>query len=146
MLRNNSVEFAVGSISRSTYLSEHLRDFDAEDWINSHTPASARVVVVGVSRAYYINRPYLGDWIRPRYTLLLAGGPPRAQEIKSWCSRGFRYILLDRAKNEFDDNLNSPTLPLSSFQWLRVFASPPRELYSAHGLVVLAVNPCALRE
>jgi hypothetical protein len=145
VLDNKGVDVALGSISRATYISERVRVFAAEDWINSHTATDARVVVLGTSAGYYIDRPYLADWYRERYYPLLADKSTRDHQIQSWCRAGVHYMLLDRAVNEFDPTPNTATLSLLSFRWMRVFTTAPHELYSKNGVGVFSINSCALK-
>jgi hypothetical protein len=145
VLNNKGVDVALGSISRATYISERVRVFAAEDWINAHTPTDARVVVLGTSAGYYIDRPYLADWYRERYYPLLADKSTRDHQIQSWCRAGVHYMLLDRAVDEFDPSLKTATIPLQSFRWMHLFKTAPRELFSENGVGVFSIDPCGLK-
>ncbi len=137
-------QVARGDISRYDYLAGQVRAYVAEQWVNSYTPANSVVVTVGTLTGYYLDRTYLNDWYRGRLGELQAGTAARSAEIETWCRAGLRFVVFDRsAGNPGLDGL-AEVMPRQAFPWLRTPGLGARVLFSANGVDVLAVRPCAV--
>ncbi|HVC83145.1 MAG TPA: hypothetical protein VNL35_21865, partial [Chloroflexota bacterium] len=130
---------ALGGISRHDELAGHVGAYLAEDWVNRHTPAGSTIALVHVTLAYYLDRPYLGDWYSSHRMRLEAGGAGRAAEFARWCRAGARYLVVNRG-DDHDAAFNLP-MPLK-LDWLHTPGLHPILLYSANQTDVYRVTPC----
>jgi len=130
---------ALGGISRHDELAGHVGPYLAEDWVNTHTPAGATIALVHVTVAYYLDRPYLGDWYSTHRLRLEAGGAERAAEFARWCRAGARTLVVNRG-DDHDAAFNLP-MPLK-LDWLRTPGLHPIRLYSANQTDVYRMTPC----
>jgi hypothetical protein len=137
--RSQAIGVVTGQVSRAAYLQAHVQPYAAEAYVQAHVPRTAQVVMVGVTRGGYLDRPYLADWYGSRRALL--GDPAtRAAELARWCEARVTYAVLNRGS---EDTNGGSVQPRSAFSWLRTPGLQPHVLFSAQGIDVLAVNPCA---
>ena len=134
---------ARGGISRYTWLGAHVRPYLAEEWVNEHAAPGGTIALVNVLPGYYMNRPYLTDWYASRFARLESGPASRKAEFTLWCGTRVRYAVFDRGDGVPDFYSNNIIRPLSSFAWTRAPGLAAHALYSAHGVDVLMVSPCA---
>lgn len=132
-----------GVISPYAWLGTHVRPYLAEEWANEHAASGARIALVNVLPGYYMDRPYLTDWYGSRFARLEANPASRTAELRSWCRADVRYAIFDRGNGIADFYPDNVIHPLASFAWIRVPGLAARALYSANGVDVLAVSPCA---
>jgi hypothetical protein len=133
-----------GRLSSFQYRATHSRPYLSEMWVNAHTPADSEIVTVATLTGYYLDRPYLNDWYGRRLGRLESGAAGRAAELADWCRAGVRYAVFDRSS---DGMLDFPVTarPRSAFTWTRTPGLASQTLYSAAGIDVLSVRPCAAR-
>jgi hypothetical protein len=139
---NQALTVAAGGISRISYLSARVRPYQAEIWINEHTPAHAEVASVGVTRGYFLDRSYLADWYGERLSRLEGDPATRRAELAVWCRSGVRYVIFDRGRDEFDDDQVAGIHPLPSYTWVHTPGLAIQLLFSARGVDVLSIRPC----
>ncbi len=136
-------QVATGQISRYDYLSLQVRGYQAEMWINAHTPEDARIAVVNVITGYYLDRSYLNDWYGSRRAQLMSGEAPLREQLALWCRHGVRYVVFDRGDGRPEqEGLDNGARQLDSFAWTRTPHLDVQGLFSARGVDVLAVRPC----
>jgi hypothetical protein len=143
MLRDNSLGQAVGAVSTDAYLARLVRPYQAEAWINRRSPPHTTVALVGVTRGMYLDRPYLEDWYGETLARLEADPATRAAEIRRWCDQSVRFAVFDRGDDQIDDSGHAGIRPFSSFSWVRQPGLRPRVLFSAAGVDVVTIDPCA---
>lgn len=144
MLRDGSLDQALGTISADTYLTRLVRPYPAEAWVNAHTPTDTTVALVGVARGVYLDRPYLEDWYGLELAAMEADPRERLAEARRWCAQGVRYAVFDRGDDRIDDPAKAGIRPFASFAWVRQPGLRPRVLFSASGVDVVAIRPCGV--
>ena len=146
MSSNQAVDVALGRISQEAYLTVRIRPYGALAWINHHTPPGTPIALVGVSRGYYLDRPYLADWYGQQLNALEAGGATRSAAFAIWCRTGVRFAVFDRGNDAFDIDQAAMAQPLPDFTWIHTKGLRPHLLYSNRGVDVLEVQPCSAQE
>lgn len=139
------LQVARGGISRYDWLVAHVRPYRAEQWANDHLPPGGPIALVNLLPGYYMNRPYLADWYGSRLARLEGNAATRDGELNLWCREGVRYALFDRGDGSPDFNATNLLRPLSAFRWIEAPGLAPRTLFSANGVDVLDVSPCAAK-
>lgn len=137
--RSRAIAVVTGQVSRAAYLQAYAQPYAAEAYVQAHVPRTAQIVLVGITRGGYLDRPYLADWYGSRRALL-ADPTTRTAEIARWCDARVGYAVVNRGS---EDPAGGRVRPRSAFPWLRTPGLNPRVLFSANGIDVLAVNPCA---
>jgi hypothetical protein len=132
-----------GSISRQTYLTDHLPAYAAESWANAHLPARAVPALVNVVSGFYMDRPHLDEWYGQTLAALERSRASRRAVFRTWCRAGVGYAIFDRGSGSLDDLSRTDVRPLASFRWAAAPGLAPSVLFSARGVDVLAVQPCA---
>ena len=115
-----AVQVALGTRSQREYLATHIRPFQAEHYANQ-LPPGPPIVMVGVTRGYYLDRPYLNDWYAMRLNQLESTPHTRNAELAAWCRAGVRYAILDRGDDAYD---NGPLRGRAPPRRLRLAAHP----------------------
>jgi len=144
--RQQNLPAALGAIPTYDYLAPLVRPYKAEVFVNESTPPASVVAMVGVTRSFYLDRPFVGDWYGAiRLSRLEADAADRKREFASWCGAGVRYVVFDRG-DDTNDNLKTARIrPATTFAWLSQPGLNPRLLFSANGVDVLSVTPCSVR-
>jgi hypothetical protein len=137
------LQVARGGISRYDWLAEHVRPYLAQQWANEHLPRGGPIALVNIIPGYYMNRSYLVDWYGRRLATLEQSPAGRRTELALWCRDNVRYAVFDRGDGSPDFYSTNVIHPLNSFRWIDTPGLTPRPLYSANGVDVLAVSPCA---
>jgi len=137
------LQVARGGISRYAWLGAHVRPYLSEEWANQHATSGGTIALVNVLPGYYMNRPYLTDWYAERFARLESGPAGRKAEFTLWCRVHVRYAVFDRGDGVPDFYINNVLHSLNSFAWIRAPGLAVHVPYSAHGVDVLTVSPCA---
>jgi hypothetical protein len=137
-------QIGTGQMSRYDYLSRQVRGYQAEMWVDDHTPRNAEIAVVNVITGYYLDRPYLNDWYGSRFAQLTAGWSQQRAELALWCRDDVSYAVFDRGDGRPEqEGSNNGSRLLASFGWTHAPGLQVRSLYSARGVDVLGLDPCA---
>jgi hypothetical protein len=140
--RHAGLSVALGQRSRDSYLAAEVRPYQAEAWVNAQTPTHATIAMVGETRGYYLDRPYLEDWYQTRLARLESTRGAERAELATWCASGVRYAIFNRGNDQYDDPTQAGVQPRAAFRWLGLPGLHPRVLFSAHGVDVLSLSPC----
>lgn len=143
VVNNDATAVAVGAVSRDAYLGTRVRPYQAEQWANAHLPRTSTIAMLGVTRGYYLDAPYLAEWYNTRLGRLQDPAGRRA-EFAAWCRVGVTHAILDRGDDTLDGGPDINIRPARAFPWLRAPGLDARVLYSAHGVDVLTVRPCGI--
>ena len=130
----------MGSVSRYSYLADHVAPYLAEEWVNGHTPSNTVIAMVQTSLAYYLDRDHLNDWYGERYARLEAGSATRLMELASWCRAGAQYAIVNRGA-DFTGAFGKIERP--DQRWLHTPGLHATLLYSANLMDVYAITPCS---
>jgi hypothetical protein len=143
MSKDHAVAVAEGALSRDAYLRSFLGGFYAtEQFVNAELPPNAHIAMVHVTLGYYAQRNYLSDWYGSIFAQLQSSDAARRGEMAAWCRGGVGYAIFNRGPEEQGDD---PRVhPLSYFAWTRMPGLQPRVLFSAGGIDVLSIHPCAV--
>jgi len=139
----NLLLVARGGVSRYAWLAQHVRPYLAEQWANEHAAPGGPIALVNVLPGYYMNRPYLTDWYAERFARLEASPASLQAELALWCRAQVRYAVFDRGDGLPDFYANNIIHPLDSFAWTGAAGLAVRAVYTANGVDVLMVSPCA---
>jgi hypothetical protein len=120
-----------------------VRPYLAEQWANQHVAPGGPIALVNVLPGYYMNRPYLTDWYAERFARLEGSPASREAEFSLWCRVHVGYAVFDRGNGVADFYAGNIIHPLDSFIWTRAAGLAAHALYSANGVDVLKVSPCA---
>ena len=140
--RNQALKAAIGGVSAYQYVAPIVRPYQAEQYVDEHTPPDAIVAMVGDTRGFYLNRSYLGEWYGWRLARLELSPASRRAELALWCRGGVRYAVFNRGSDITDSLAEAGIRAADSFAWIRQPGLQPRVLFSANGVDVLAVQPC----
>ncbi|MGH2387240.1 MAG: hypothetical protein ACRDIE_03475, partial [Chloroflexota bacterium] len=127
---------ADGSLSRQAFLIQNNWYYPAFAWANQRLPPKATVVLVDLMAGYYLNLPYLDDWGGARISALIGSPATRRSELANWCRAGVRYAIFDPTVYVYAPH---------AYRWTTVPGLAARTLFTANGVAVLAVSPCAAR-
>ena len=145
--RSGGVGLALGQRSRYDYLAERVRPYRAIDYLNTRIADRSPVAMVHVTLGYYVDRMRLNDWYGTRFRILEDTDAGRRAELAGWCRAGVRYAIFNRGADGSNGEYNPDALagirPLSAFAWPRTPGLRARVLFSARGVDVQAVTPCA---
>ena len=145
--RSGGVGLALGQRSRYDYLAERVRPYRAIDYLNTRIADRSPVAMVHVTLGDYVNRMRLNDWYGTRFRILEYTAAGRRAELAGWCRAGVRYAIFNRGADGSNGEYNPDALagirPLAAFAWPRTPGLRARVLFSARGVDVLAVTPCA---
>ncbi len=100
-----SWKVAAGQVSAGDYLSHSHSSYPtpyypAADFINTHAPKSADVMVLGDARGFYLNRPFLTASIFDAHPLITWANESadEAELYKHFLAHGYTYLLFNAAE------------------------------------------------
>jgi alkylhydroperoxidase family enzyme len=96
-----------------------------------------------VVSGFYMDRPHLDEWYGETLGALERSAASRRAVFSTWCRAGVGYAVFDRGSGSLDDLARKDVRPLAAFRWTAAPGLAPRLLFSARGVDVLAVHPCA---
>jgi len=109
-LQKAPLRVVLGGESRDAYLSRDLDHYDHYRWLNTETPADAKVWLINMRRdTYHIDRPVFSDYLFEDWTLRqMVWDTQNAEELKAKAAAmGVDYIL---ARHDFLFDYDRSTL------------------------------------
>jgi len=92
----NGFGFLLGSLSRRAFL-QGAYYYPPIDYVNHHTPAEARILMVGMETAYHLERNYVADpaWDSVEWQRLMVRNNSLEEISQDLKRRGISYVIFD---------------------------------------------------
>jgi hypothetical protein len=140
-LRDGSLAFVTGQLSRNAYLTANLTDYGAVRFINETLPPDVRVLALGDQNLYYFRREVLADTAHDHWTQLTRLGGDAEGIARVLRALGVTHIWVNQDYLEYSEENWKLASPLAVPLYEQFRADALEAIYSdANGNTVFRLR------